>query len=92
MLANKQRLADLTDKLLSGTITADEAAELQQSELGGATDAQKSKIFDLLEELEASLDDYTNTDWPDLSVNEASDIIDKLIGDAMVARLLWDEV
>lgn len=77
-MSNENRITELTDKLLGGNITADEIAELDRLDSPQATDEQKSYIFDILDQLGADLDDYTQTDWPDLTVREASELIDEL--------------
>lgn len=82
-MSNKDKAAraiDLLDKLAYGSITEDEAAELDclQGLEGNATDAQMEYITDLLDRLGTDLEDYTETELTELSFDEASELIDEL--------------
>lgn len=90
------RILDLNEKLQAGTITAAEVAELDQLNTdhigpGNATDQQKSYIFDLLDKIGAEITDFTDTDWPDLNYEEASELIDTLKAEVTDERA-WDEI
>lgn len=89
---NNDRLMELLTKAMTGELTADEETELKSlgEPVQMATDQQKSYIFDLLEKISADLSDFTGTDWPDLTLEEASELIDT-IKEEVTEEKAWDE-
>jgi len=55
-----------------------------------ATVSQKEYIETLLDKIDATLDDYTTTDWDDLTKEEASELIDEIKDDVTSADA-WGE-
>ena len=83
------RILDLLFKEAFEGLTAEDQRELVSLQKRPATDAQLTYVDQLLDKLDADMDDYTNIDRDELTFDAASELIDQLKDDVTDADG-WD--